>query len=98
MAISYNVATAAFGGTAPAINEALIGATGNPLIPAFYMMAACAVAMVALHFVIETKGASLRGRGVPGVFSRPAGRRPGGGGRGSGGGGTRAGQLRPTTD
>ncbi|OYN93691.1 MFS transporter [Enemella evansiae] len=98
MAISYNVATAAFGGTAPAINEALIGATGNPLIPAFYMMAACAVAMVALHFVIETKGASLRGRGVPGVLSRPAGRRPGGGGGGLGGGGTRPGQLRPTTD
>ena len=77
MAISYNVATSLFGGTAPAINEALIGALGTPLVPAFYMMAACAVGAVALIFVIETKGASLRGRGVPGVISRPAGRRPG---------------------
>lgn len=80
MAISYNVATAIFGGTAPAVNESLIGSTGNNLIPAFYMMAACLVAMVALYFVVETKGASLRGRGVPGVISRPAGRRPRGGG------------------
>ncbi|WP_152364552.1 MFS transporter [Microlunatus speluncae] len=77
LAIAYNVATSLFGGTAPAINEALIGATGNSLFPAFYMMAACAVGAVALISVIETKGASLRGRGVPGVISRPAGRRPG---------------------
>lgn len=80
LAISYNVATSVFGGTAPAINEALIGATGNQLIPAFYMMGACAIGAVALIFVVETKGASMRGRGVPGVISRPSGRRPGSGG------------------
>ena len=78
MAISYNVATAAFGGTALAANEALIKATGNNLIPAMYMMVACAIGAIALYFVIETKGASLEGRGVPGVISRPSGRRPGG--------------------
>jgi len=77
MAISYNVATAAFGGTAAAANEALIGATGSNLVPAIYMMISCVVGMVALYFVVETRGASLRGRGVPGVISRPAGRRPG---------------------
>jgi MHS family proline/betaine transporter-like MFS transporter len=77
MAISYNVATAAFGGTAPAANEALIGATGSNLVPAMYMMASCVIGMIALHFVVETNGASLGGRGVPGVISRPAGRRPG---------------------
>src|SRR5699024_807007 len=79
MAISYNVATAAFGGTALAANEALIDLTGSTLVPAFYMMGACVVGMVGLIFVVETKGASLHGRGVPGVISRPAGRRPGGG-------------------
>lgn len=78
MAISYNVATAAFGGTAPLINEALIDSTGNQYIPAFYMMGACVVGMIGLYYVVETKGASLKGRGVPGVISRPAGRRPGG--------------------
>ncbi|MGH3502449.1 MAG: MFS transporter [Nocardioidaceae bacterium] len=77
MAISYNVATAAFGGTAPLVNEALIDSTGNNLVPAFYMMGACLVGMVGLYYVVETKGASLQGRGVPGVISRPAGRRPG---------------------
>ncbi|MGW0025556.1 MFS transporter [Rhodococcus sp. CX] len=66
-AISYNVATSLFGGTAPAINEWLVERTGNDLVPAFYMMGACAVGLVALCFVAETAGASLRGRGIPGI-------------------------------
>lgn len=70
LAISYNVATSIFGGTAPYVNEALIGATGNSLIPAFYMMAACAVGGIALVSVIETRGVSLRGRGIPGLRRR----------------------------
>jgi MHS family proline/betaine transporter-like MFS transporter len=78
MAISYNVATAAFGGTALAVNEHFIKVTGNNLFPAFYMMGAMVIGMIALYFVVETKGASLRGTGTPGVISRPAGRRPGG--------------------
>ncbi len=77
-AIAYNVSTAAFGGTAPAVNEWLIGVTGSNLVPAFYLMGACVVGAAALYFVPETAGASLRGRGVPGVISRPSGRRPGG--------------------
>ncbi|SEC00330.1 MFS transporter, MHS family, proline/betaine transporter [Paramicrobacterium humi] len=64
-AITYNVSTALFGGTAPAVNEALIDATGNLLVPAFYMMAACAVGVIALAFVPETAGASIRGREIP---------------------------------
>ncbi|MDN5916495.1 MAG: MFS transporter [Pseudonocardia sp.] len=65
MAISYNVATAVFGGTAPPINEALISATGSNLIPAYYMMLASVIGMIALYFVIETKGSSLKGREIP---------------------------------
>lgn len=64
-ATSYNIATALFGGTAPAINEGLITATGNTLVPAFAMMVAAVVGMVALVFTLETRGASLRGREVP---------------------------------
>ena len=74
-AITYNVATAAFGGTAPFVNEWLIGSTGDNLVPAYYMMAACAVGMIALVSVPETARASCRGRGVPGVDAHPAGRR-----------------------
>ena len=65
-AIAYNLSTSLFGGTAPAANEWLIGLTGNQLVPAYYMMASCVVGAIALAFVPETTGASLRGRQVPG--------------------------------
>ena len=65
-AISYNVATAAFGGTAPLVNDAVVESTGWNLFPAVYMMAACAVGMVAMVFLRETAGCSLRGTEIPG--------------------------------
>jgi len=64
-AITYNVSTALFGGTAPLVNEALIESTGNLLVPAFSMMAGCAVGLIALVFVRETANASLRGTDLP---------------------------------
>ncbi|MFF0545962.1 MFS transporter [Nocardia thailandica] len=67
VAIGYNVATSLFGGTAPAINESVIQATGNTLVPAFYMLGACAVGVVAACFLVETNGVSLRGTKVPGT-------------------------------
>jgi MFS transporter, MHS family, proline/betaine transporter len=70
-AIAYNVSTAVFGGTTPAVNQFLIDRTGDPLVPAYYMMAACVVGAVALWFVPETRGCSLRGRGLPGVDNKP---------------------------
>jgi MFS transporter, MHS family, proline/betaine transporter len=66
-AISYNVSTAVFGGTALYANEALIEATGSTLVPAYYMMGACVIGAVGLLFVPETARASIRGRGTPGV-------------------------------
>lgn len=71
-AIAYNLSTSLFGGTAPAVNQWLINLTGNQLVPAYYMMAACAVGAVALAFVPETAGASLRGRGIPGLAAPAA--------------------------
>jgi MHS family proline/betaine transporter-like MFS transporter len=67
IAISYNVATSLFGGTAPAMNSWLISATGVTLMPAYYMMASCVVGMIALVFLVETAGQSLRGRHAPGT-------------------------------
>jgi MHS family proline/betaine transporter-like MFS transporter len=64
-AISYNVATSLFGGTAPAFNSWLIGATGSELMPAYVMMAACLVGALALSRTPETAGASLRGTELP---------------------------------
>lgn len=66
MAIAYNVSTSIFGGTAPMVTDWLIGRTGSTLVPAYYMMAACAVGAFALLFVTETAGCSLRGREIPG--------------------------------
>ncbi|WP_460943661.1 MFS transporter [Okibacterium endophyticum] len=71
-AITYNISTAFFGGTAPVVNEALIGATGDLLVPAYYMMAACAVGFIALLFVKETAGASIRGTKIPEQEEQPA--------------------------
>jgi MHS family proline/betaine transporter-like MFS transporter len=67
LAIAYNVSTSLFGGTAPAVNQYLINLTGDRLVPAYYLMAACVVGAVALVFVPETRGCSIRGRGIPGV-------------------------------
>ncbi|WP_114950942.1 MFS transporter [Sphingosinicella terrae] len=66
-AVSYNVATSLFGGTAPAFNSWLIGRTGDELMPAYVMMAACLVGMVALLRTPETAGRSLRGTAPPGL-------------------------------
>lgn len=66
-AIAYNVSTSLFGGTAPAVNAWLIEATGSNMVPAYFMMGACALGGVALLFVVETAGHSLRGTQLPGT-------------------------------
>lgn len=64
-ALGYNVSTAAFGGTAPLVNEAAIGATGWALFPAAYMVGASVIGLIACAFLRETAGTSLRGTEVP---------------------------------
>ncbi len=64
-ALAYNVSTAAFGGTAPLINEAVIEATGWSLFPALYMVGASLIGLVAWTYLRETAGTSLRGTEVP---------------------------------
>ena len=59
-AIAYNVSTSIFGGTAPAIGSGLIGLTGDELMPAYYMILACIVGLLALRFMPETAGHSLQ--------------------------------------
>lgn len=67
VALAYNVSTAAFGGTAPLINDAAIEATKVDIFPAFYTIGACIIGFVASWFLIETKGESLRGTEIPGT-------------------------------
>jgi MHS family proline/betaine transporter-like MFS transporter len=65
-ALTYNVATALFGGTAPMVNEALIESTGFILWPAVYMMLACVVGLVAALAMKDTTGVSIRTAPVSG--------------------------------
>jgi len=58
-AIAYNVSTSLFGGTAPVIGSGLILLTGDTLMPAYYMIAACLVGLWALRYMPETAGRSL---------------------------------------
>ena len=64
-AVTYNVFTSAFGGTAAPINEAVVDGTGFIQFPAAYMMLACAIGMVSVLFLKETAGASLNGTDIP---------------------------------
>ena len=66
-AIAYNVSTSLFGGTAPAINEWLVGKTGDNLVPAYYMMAACVIGAIALIKVPETTRCPINGTEMPGT-------------------------------
>lgn len=47
-AISYNVAYAVFGGTAPLVGTYLVSTTGSNIAPAFYLVA---VAVIVVFFV-----------------------------------------------
>ncbi|TWD83336.1 metabolite-proton symporter [Kribbella amoyensis] len=70
-AIAYNVSTSLFGGTAPAINDWLAQKTGDGLVPAYYMMAACIVGGIALLKVPETTRCPLNGTETPGTEDAP---------------------------
>ena len=66
-AIANNAAVAVFGGTAPMLADSVIEHTGWQLFPAAYVVAAAMLGLVALRFLPETAGYSLRGTGIPGV-------------------------------
>ncbi|MER7010134.1 MFS transporter [Saccharopolyspora sp. NPDC000359] len=57
--IGYNISTAAFGGTAPLVNDAVVKGTGNTYFPAYYLMAAALVALVPILLMKETAGKPL---------------------------------------
>lgn len=70
-AIAYNVSTSIFGGTAPAVNEWLVNKTGDNLVPAYYMMAACVIGAIALIKVPETTRCPMNGTETPGTADAP---------------------------
>lgn len=60
LSVGYNIPVAVFGGFAPFIATWLIHWTGNPLSPAFYVIAASLVTLVTMIWVKETAFEPLR--------------------------------------
>ncbi|MFB7651723.1 MULTISPECIES: glycine betaine/L-proline transporter ProP [unclassified Streptomyces] len=61
LSIGFNISVSLFGGTTPLVVTALIGATGDMMMPAYYMMAAAVVGGVAVWFMSESAGRPLPG-------------------------------------
>ncbi|MEU6812187.1 glycine betaine/L-proline transporter ProP [Streptomyces sp. NPDC046831] len=71
LSIGFNVSVSLFGGTTPLVVTALIGATGNVMMPAYYMMAAAVIGGAAVWFMAESAGRPLPGS--PPSVEQPAG-------------------------
>ncbi|MFF7897507.1 MFS transporter [Streptomyces sp. NPDC088817] len=61
LSIGFNISVSLFGGTTPLVVTALIGATGNLMMPAYYMMAASLIGGAAVWFMAESAGRPLPG-------------------------------------
>lgn len=59
MSLVYALGVAIFGGFGQFIVTWLIGATGSPIAPAYYVIACCAATLVALRFTPETARTTL---------------------------------------
>lgn len=61
LAIAFNVSVSLFGGTTPLFAAWLVDATGNLMMPAFYMMFAAAVGFITILMTKETASKPLTG-------------------------------------
>jgi MFS transporter, MHS family, proline/betaine transporter len=59
-AVGYNLCVALFGGTTPYVVTWLTGNTGNPMSPAFYVVAAAVISLLTVLMLPETAGKPLR--------------------------------------
>ncbi|MFG2137609.1 glycine betaine/L-proline transporter ProP [Streptomyces sp. NPDC048650] len=61
LSIGFNISVSLFGGTTPLVVTALIGATGNKMMPAYYMMAAAVIGGIAVWLMSESARRPLPG-------------------------------------
>ncbi|MBL3664622.1 glycine betaine/L-proline transporter ProP [Streptomyces sp. M2CJ-2] len=61
LSIGFNVSVSVFGGTTPLVVTALIGATGDVMMPAYYMMVAAVIGGFAVWRMAESAGRPLPG-------------------------------------
>ncbi|MEU6129457.1 MFS transporter [Saccharopolyspora sp. NPDC047091] len=69
VSIGFNISVALFGGTTPLLSQALVTGTGHSTAPAFLLMAAGVVGLIATWFSRESAGLPLPGA-KPTVSSR----------------------------
>jgi MHS family proline/betaine transporter-like MFS transporter len=69
LSIAFNISVSLFGGTTSTVMKALVGATDNLMWPAFYLMAAGVIGIIAIHKVPESNGKALWGS-TPAAASR----------------------------
>ncbi|MBD3689374.1 MFS transporter [Nanchangia anserum] len=62
-ALSFNLANALLGGTAPMICTGLIKLTGSSMAPAWYLVTISAIALVAMAFCVDRSGEDLASSG-----------------------------------
>lgn len=58
LGVSYNIAVAGFGGTAPFISTWLIGSTGSPISPAYYVIFAALIVGLVAVFALKGRDAA----------------------------------------
>ena len=63
LAIGFNVSVSLFGGTTPLVTAWLVDATGNLMMPAYYLMAASVIGAVSVLALRETAREPLLGSG-----------------------------------
>lgn len=61
LTIAFNIFVSAFGGTTSLVMQALVGATGDLNWPAYYLIAAGVIGLVAVYFLRESAGRPLTG-------------------------------------
>ncbi|MFD9812471.1 glycine betaine/L-proline transporter ProP [Streptomyces sp. NPDC059080] len=61
LSIGFNISVSLFGGTTPLVVTALIGVTGNRMMPAYYMMAAAVIGGIAVWRISESARQPLPG-------------------------------------
>jgi MHS family proline/betaine transporter-like MFS transporter len=71
MSLSYNFSVTVFGGFAPAILTFLTLRAGGTFAPAFYVMAACVVSLVAIFFLPSDRLSTPRDQSAPGIAPGP---------------------------
>lgn len=63
LSIAFNISVSLFGGTTPLFAAGLVEATGNDMVPAYYLMVAGVIGLISTLFLHETAGRPLRGSG-----------------------------------